>query len=99
MRYLHSLALASSLLINAYASILPENEVLIDLGEHEGGPSAEEYHRIIDLAKVALGPIAQAAGKRLTIRRLWDSPRVNAGATIKGQEWVINLYGGYARHR
>lgn len=37
-------------------------------------------------------------GFKLTINREWDDDTVNAGTLKNGKEWIINLYGGYARY-
>jgi hypothetical protein len=82
----------------ALASILPENKVLIHLSSKNEGLSEAQYHQVIDKVDRIYRPMVEKRGKKLTIHRLWDSPVVNAGATIKGHEWILRMYGGYARH-
>lgn len=81
-----------------HASILPENKLRIPVSAKNEGLTKMQYHRTIDKFEETMGPVIEATGKTLTIRRLWNDPKVNAGTTIKGKEIIINLYGGYARH-
>jgi hypothetical protein len=99
MRIFRILSLVPLVANFSHATILPENDALIPRNQENGGLTLEEYHRVIDQADVVFRPIVEGHGKRLTIRRPWEDPRVNAGASKRGREWIINLYGGYARHR
>lgn len=80
------------------ASILPPNNLAIPIGQKNEGLSEEQYNEVVDKVEAVYRPILEKMGKKLTINRLWENPRVNAGTTKKGNEIIINLYGGYPRH-
>lgn len=81
-----------------FGTIVPENSLAIPESDKSEGLSDLQYHAVIDKVESTYRPIIEAMGIKLTINRLWKNSRVNAGATKKGKEWIINLYGGYARH-
>ncbi len=80
------------------ASILPENNYTIPVSEKNEGLSEAQYNAVIDKVEAIYRPIIEDNGYSLTVNRLWSDPRVNAGTTKKGTEWILNMYGGYARH-
>jgi hypothetical protein len=80
------------------ASILPPNNLAIPVGQKNEGLSLEQYNEVIDKVEAVYRSIVEKMGKKLTINRLWKNPRVNAGTTKKGNEIILNLYGGYPRH-
>lgn len=82
----------------AAASILPENSLAIPISEKNEGLSEAEYNKVIDKVEAVYRPIIEDLDQKLTINRLWEDPRVNAGTTKKGSEIILNMYGGYARH-
>lgn len=84
--------------LNTHASIVPDNEITIPTSKKGQGLTEDQYHQLIDKFIATYKPIIEEMGKILTIRRLWEDPRVNAGATKKGKEIILNLYGGFARH-
>src|SRR5688572_21732024 len=84
--------------LTAESSILPENNLAIPVHNKNEGLTEIQYNKVIDKVESVYRPIIEEMGIKLTVNRLWESPRVNAGATKKGKEWIINLYGGYARH-
>lgn len=86
------------MITSAHAMIVPENNLAIPVTEKGEGLSDLQYHAVIDKVEKTYKPIVEKLGMKLKINRLWDDPRVNAGATKKGKEWILNLYGGYARH-
>ncbi len=79
-------------------SFLPENNMTISPSEKSDGLTEAQYHQVIDKVAETYSVILEKIGKKLTINRLWEDPRVNAGTTKKGNEVIINLYGGFARH-
>lgn len=82
----------------ALGSILPDNDLRIPVDVKIQGLNESEYHSVINKFEMVFRDEIAANGKTLTINRLWESPVVNAGTLRKGKEWIINLYGGYARH-
>lgn len=93
--YLFSLFFLTHL---SYASILPENNLAIPASSKNEGLSETQYHQVIDKVERIYRPIVEKVGKKLTIERLWENSRVNAGTTKKGNEIILRMYGGYARH-
>jgi len=43
-------------------------------------------------------PIVKAHGGKLNFKNLWTDSTVNSSAEQHGKDWVINAYGGLARH-
>lgn len=82
----------------ANASILPENNLAIPVSEKNEGLSESQYNSVIDKVEDVYRPIVEDKGRKLTIRRLWESSVVNAGTLRNGKEIIVKLYGGYARH-
>jgi hypothetical protein len=82
----------------SFASILPENNRAIPVTDKTDGLSELQYNQVIDKVEAVYRPMIEKLGKKLTIQRLWEDPRVNAGTTIKGNEIILRMYGGYARH-
>lgn len=81
-----------------FASILPDNKLRIPISDKNEGLTRFQYNRTIDKFAETFNPVLKDMGKKLTIRKLWKEARVNASTTKKGDEIIINLYGGYARH-
>jgi hypothetical protein len=93
------LLIALNLLVQiAQASILPENSLAFPVSAKNEGLTESQYHQVIDKVEKVYRPIVEELGKKLTISRLWDDPRVNAGTLRSGREWILRMYGGYARH-
>ncbi len=79
---------------------MPENDLRIEVGQESlyGGITEEEFNRVIDQAEKVYAPIVAKAGGRLKFNRLWKDATVNASATQQGKTWIVNMYGGLARH-
>lgn len=82
----------------SFASILPENNRAIPVSDKNEGLTEAQYNLVIDKVDATYRPIVEKLGKKLTIHRLWEDSRVNAGTTMKGKEIILRMYGGYARH-
>ena len=52
----------------------------------------------MDRVQEIYAPLIAARGARLVIKRLWDDPTVNASAERRGNDYIVNMYGGLARH-
>lgn len=92
------LLLCSLIPFSVHASILPENNYTIPISEKNEGLTQTQYNNVITKVESVYRPYLEEIGHKLTINRLWDDPRVNAGTTKKGTEIILNMYGGYARH-
>lgn len=80
------------------ASILPPNNLQIPPGITDTGLSLDQYNKVINKVENTYRREIEKRGIKFTVNRLWDSATVNAGTLQKEKEWVVNLYGGYARH-
>lgn len=85
---------------------LPENDLRIPVDRSLAhgifslplGITEESFNKVLDRAQEVYGPIIAARGGRLVINRFWTDPVVNASAEQRGDEWILNMYGGLARH-
>jgi hypothetical protein len=64
----------------------------------KSGLTQEQYNEAIDKVTKVYSPVVRSWGAQLSIHRLWDSATVNAGTLRAGRQWIVNLYGGFARH-
>ncbi len=98
MHKLRLLLFLSFISHHALGTILPENSLTIPLSEKNEGLTEAQYNKVIDKVEGVYRDIVEDHSMKLTINRLWQDPRVNAGTTKKGSEIILNMYGGYARH-
>jgi len=78
---------------------LPQNDLKIPIGSLEDkGITQLQFNAVMDRAEAIYAPIIKARGGRLVLKRLWDDPTVNASAQRSGKDYVLNMYGGLARH-
>jgi hypothetical protein len=91
---------------NLCEGFVPANSMNIPVGAvHEfnfdgarGGLTEEQFNAVIDrFERIYTADIAKAGGT-LKVNRLWTDGTVNASAQQIGTTWVINMYGGLARH-
>ncbi len=79
---------------------LPKNNMKIPVGDVRAlGIDEVTFNKVLDRIQEVYGPIVAAHGATLQINRLWDDPTVNASAEQNGNTWILNMYGGLARHR
>jgi len=64
-----------------------------------GGITQDQFNRVMDRVQKLYGPVVAQEGGTLVINRKWDDPTVNASAEEMGSQWVLNMYGGLARHQ
>jgi len=80
-------------------SFLPPNKMLIPLRHSAHETLIEkEFHEILDEAEQVYAPIVAAHGAVLEMRRAWEDGTVNAWTTREGKTWIVQMYGGLARH-
>ncbi|MBI3551376.1 MAG: hypothetical protein HY077_02555 [Elusimicrobia bacterium] len=78
---------------------LPPNTMRIPVGDVRAkGIDQATFLEVMDKAEAVYAPIIAAHGGHLVVNRLWDDPTVNASAQQSGSDWIINMYGGLARH-
>lgn len=63
------------------------------------GIGEDMFNKTIDKVIKIYGPIVAAKGGELQVERLWDDGTVNAAAGRNGNNWVVEMYGGLARHQ
>jgi hypothetical protein len=82
----------------------PENEMKIPVGHRvpgrwsNAGITEQQFNEVIDRLEVIYGPEIQKMGGSLIVNRKWSDPTVNASAQRMGNRWIVNMYGGLARH-
>lgn len=78
---------------------VPENDLKIPVGMITGGGiTATEFNDVLDrIEKLYKDEITQHGGT-LEINRAWEDETVNASAQQIGNSWILNMYGGLARH-
>jgi hypothetical protein len=78
---------------------LPQNNLKIPIGSLEAkGINEAQFNKVMDRIEAIYGPEIKARGARLVIKRLWTNETVNASAQRVGNDYVLNMYGGLARH-
>lgn len=87
----------------ACAGYFPEHGVKIPVragpsAAAAGGLTKEQFDAVLDRLEEVYAPIVAAQGGVLEIRRLWDDGSVNASAAREGDRWIVNMFGGMARH-
>ena len=79
----------------------PENDRRIPVNGFEkflGGIDQQQFNRVIAKVSDVYTPIVKALGATLNFKNLWTDDTVNSSAEQHGKEWVVNAYGGLARH-
>ena len=78
---------------------VPENNMKIPVGSFEAkGITQAQFNQVMDRVEKIYGPEIKARGGRLVLKRLWDNATVNASAQRSGKDYILNMYGGLARH-
>lgn len=102
---LSGLALAAAFLTspmtqtrNLCKGFLPENNLKISVKHQVGGLSKSDFDAVLDRVYSYYSPFIQAKGATFEIDRQWDDDTVNAYAQEYGSTWIINMFGGLARH-
>jgi hypothetical protein len=63
-----------------------------------GGITEEDFNFVLDRIEKLYASEVQSHGAKLVINRLWSDATVNASAEQSGGKWILNMYGGLARH-
>ncbi|MBI5242683.1 MAG: hypothetical protein HY922_03235 [Elusimicrobia bacterium] len=78
---------------------LPPNDMKIPVNSKDAkGITQAQFDQVMDSAQAIYGPVVEARGGVLEINRRWDDPTVNASAQRIGNRYILNMYGGLARH-
>lgn len=82
-----------------HGTCFPKNNLRIPDNQFVSSNVSEEaFHQILDDIETVYRPVIAANGKELVVRRLWETDTVNASAQQIGNQWILNMYGGLARH-
>jgi len=82
-----------------HCDFIPKNKLNIPVGmEMNGGLTEATFNKVIDSVIGFYEPIIKSKGGKLKMNRLWKDGTVNASAERQGKTWVLNMYGGLARH-
>lgn len=102
------LSALSALLLGAAATsapasdcpgFLPPNDLKIPVGSADDkGIAEQQFNDVLNTVEKIYKPQVAALGKVLEIRRLWTDATVNASAMQSGNKYILNMYGGLARH-
>lgn len=96
-----SVSVSSALACSSNGSdgFMPENKMSYPVSTFSVQSVREsEFNAVIDRATTYYSPLIRARGGNLRIERLWSNPKVNASAHREGDDYVITMYGGMARH-
>ncbi|MEK6628090.1 MAG: hypothetical protein AABY53_05650 [Bdellovibrionota bacterium] len=78
---------------------LPKNDLKISqFSLFTSDITQEKYLQIINNIFNIYTPLVAEKGALLVLYPHWEDDTVNANANIWGKRWVINMYGGLARH-
>lgn len=64
----------------------------------KGGLTEQQFNEVMDRIEKLYTPVVAKEGGKLIVNRLWKDATVNASAMQQGSNWLINMYGGLARH-
>ncbi len=80
-------------------NFMPKNSMNIPVGANfAGGIDETTFNGVMDKISSVYEPIIKSKGGKLKINRLWTDGTVNASAQRVGKTYVLNMYGGLARH-
>ncbi len=78
---------------------VPENNMKISVNAKRlGGLTEAQFNNAIERVEVLYAPIVAQQGGKLVIARDWADATVNAYAQRSGTNWMVNMFGGLARH-
>ncbi|MDD2805561.1 MAG: hypothetical protein PHV33_08405 [Elusimicrobiales bacterium] len=81
------------------AGFLPPNNLKIPVDSPMArGISEAQFNEVMDTIEKIYKPIVAARGGQLVLKRLWTDATVNASAQQSGKSYILNMYGGLARH-
>lgn len=78
--------------------LFPKNSYYFPKNFSPSGIQEDDFMKVIEKVSVIYKPIVKKMGGELVVNPLWDDGEINASAQRFGKEWVVNMYGGLARH-
>jgi len=86
--------------IHGKSGFAPENNLKISQWDKASNDMTEErFLSIVRSVSDIYAPIVEQKGGTLSMNNRWDDDTVNASAQRMGSKWVVNMYGGLARHQ
>ncbi|MCB0378907.1 MAG: hypothetical protein KDD33_10475, partial [Bdellovibrionales bacterium] len=85
----------------AFAKFIPDEDIknkLQRFSAENANMTQQEFNQAMDTAQQIYGPIISSLGGRLNIRGDWNDDTPNASAQQFFGTWMVNMYGGLARH-
>lgn len=78
---------------------MPENDMQIAVGDKSANDMTEKkFNSIIDKVEAVYKKVVKDKKAILKIKRKWKNNTVNASAQQMWKYWIVNMYGGLARH-
>lgn len=85
--------------IHGKSGFAPENNMRISQWDKaSNGMTEERFLAIVKSVSDIYAPIVKSKGGTLSMNNRWTDDTVNASAQQIGKTWVVNMYGGLARH-
>lgn len=85
--------------MHGLSGFMPENDMSVPVDAKIRNDMTEQrFNQIIDKVEAHYRPIIKKKWAVLKINRLWKNDTVNASAQQFLRLWVVNMYGGLARH-
>jgi hypothetical protein len=86
--------------IHGKSGFAPENNLRISQWDKAtNGMTEERFLAIVKSVSDVYAPIVKSKGGTLSMNNKWTDDTVNASAMRTGSTWVVNMYGGLARHQ
>lgn len=86
--------------IHGKSGFAPENNLKISQWDKAANNMTKErFLEIVKSVSDIYEPVVKAKGGVLSMNNRWDDDTVNASAQQIGKKWVVNMYGGLARHQ
>lgn len=86
--------------IHGKSGIAPENNLRISQWDKAANDMTKErFLAIIKSVSDIYAPIIKSKGGTLSMKNNWNDDTVNASAQRSGNTWIVNMYGGLARHQ
>ncbi len=105
MKFLLVIVVCLATTVQSFACIggkgfLPENDLYIGVNQVFGiqGINQSEFNEVLDKVYDVYAPEISQKGGNLKIRRMWTDGTVNAMAYREGKDYIIEMFGGLARH-
>ena len=78
---------------------MPENDMQISVNDKMANDMTEEkFNSIIDKVEAIYKKVVKSKKAKLKVKRKWTNNTVNASAQQIWKTWIVNMYGGLARH-